>query len=386
MFYTNFDEHITRVYKVVIKNWPLKKFCKPSDIGSRNELEVVINAFRNGAARFKKLTDEEYELWEQGYFQEEMEQLLDEPTGGYDSVTPLVASEDVQNTSGLPSASGTLLDDRATPLVASEDVQNTSGLLSASDTLLDDRAASGTSLPINSASAGAPDELSSMQPSLDPTFSVINMQPAGRKRPALSDEDLRPGAKRVALVATVSSANGAPLSAPKKQRKVRSDKGKKRGPRGGVDVPAVTPDTRACVSNIPIATSVSLPAPPGAPSESAHAVPTPTSAAVFAPNPTVALTRATPTAASFTTGVTASSSSASTSTMTAAATTDPSAATADPSTATALSPALSGPPAPPPVSTAGLPATPLSARSVAPLADATNHSHEASHMSASMCP
>ncbi|KAE9406009.1 hypothetical protein BT96DRAFT_987981 [Gymnopus androsaceus JB14] len=64
MFYTNFEDHITRPYGIVIKNWPLKKFKNPSSIHSQADLSVLWNTFETGATHFYKMNKGEYQEWE----------------------------------------------------------------------------------------------------------------------------------------------------------------------------------------------------------------------------------------------------------------------------------------------------------------------------------
>jgi hypothetical protein len=72
MAYDRFDELITAKYHVVVKNWPLKKFCNPSAVTSGIELELLCNAWQSGATYFQKLTDEEMEAWENDRFSSRM--------------------------------------------------------------------------------------------------------------------------------------------------------------------------------------------------------------------------------------------------------------------------------------------------------------------------
>lgn len=69
MYYHNFDHHITAKYRIVIENWPLTKFCCPGDINSRTEISVLKSAWDSGATRFNKLSDTEFEKWEEECFQ-----------------------------------------------------------------------------------------------------------------------------------------------------------------------------------------------------------------------------------------------------------------------------------------------------------------------------
>lgn len=64
MYYTNFDIKITQKYGVVVEGWPLQKFCSPSDLRSRLELDVLYRAWESGSARFRKLSRDEYIAWD----------------------------------------------------------------------------------------------------------------------------------------------------------------------------------------------------------------------------------------------------------------------------------------------------------------------------------
>ena len=73
MAYDRFDELITRKYHVVVRNWPLKKFCNPSAIASRIELQLLYNSWHSGTTYFEKLTEKEMELWENEQFSSRMD-------------------------------------------------------------------------------------------------------------------------------------------------------------------------------------------------------------------------------------------------------------------------------------------------------------------------
>lgn len=69
MYYTNFDEHITKEYHVLIRNWPLKKFQSPSDITSATELRVLLRSWQSGTTHFYKMnTRTEIDTWEDRYY------------------------------------------------------------------------------------------------------------------------------------------------------------------------------------------------------------------------------------------------------------------------------------------------------------------------------
>ncbi|KAJ2923547.1 hypothetical protein H1R20_g13548, partial [Candolleomyces eurysporus] len=69
MVYSNFDEAITLKHAVVLKGWPLPKFCCPSHLTGCSDLEILFNAWKSGAAHFVKLDDQEYKEWQSQYFQ-----------------------------------------------------------------------------------------------------------------------------------------------------------------------------------------------------------------------------------------------------------------------------------------------------------------------------
>ncbi|KAG1897856.1 uncharacterized protein F5891DRAFT_956561 [Suillus fuscotomentosus] len=48
MYYVNFNDNIISKHHIVLKNWPLSKFCCPGDISSLNELKVLFYAFDTG--------------------------------------------------------------------------------------------------------------------------------------------------------------------------------------------------------------------------------------------------------------------------------------------------------------------------------------------------
>ncbi|THV02223.1 hypothetical protein K435DRAFT_620800, partial [Dendrothele bispora CBS 962.96] len=68
MYYVNFADKITRVHRIVVKNWPLEKFINPSSLGSMIEVELLLNAWNSGTTYFYKLTTSEYEDWEKAGF------------------------------------------------------------------------------------------------------------------------------------------------------------------------------------------------------------------------------------------------------------------------------------------------------------------------------
>lgn len=75
MYYTNFDKNITKRYRIIVENWPLKKFISPSDIGTSHELNVLLNAWQSKTTTFRKLEGVEWEEWEREFDDRDSEAL-----------------------------------------------------------------------------------------------------------------------------------------------------------------------------------------------------------------------------------------------------------------------------------------------------------------------
>ncbi|KAK7678105.1 hypothetical protein QCA50_018898 [Cerrena zonata] len=63
MHYANFENQITKRFAVVCEGWPLSQFESPHHLHSLPQLEILYNAWVNGAARFHKLTAKEHAIW-----------------------------------------------------------------------------------------------------------------------------------------------------------------------------------------------------------------------------------------------------------------------------------------------------------------------------------
>lgn len=116
MAYKNFDEKITSKYGVVIEGWPLAKFRGPGDISSKVELRVLYQAWESDAARFRRMSDEEFKQWDAARF----DQALAITTGNHDG-TP---QDDTQGNTFEPSSAdaitpSTTPGDLTSPLMAS---------------------------------------------------------------------------------------------------------------------------------------------------------------------------------------------------------------------------------------------------------------------------
>ncbi|KZT09188.1 uncharacterized protein LAESUDRAFT_712312 [Laetiporus sulphureus 93-53] len=66
---------MTAKYHLTIVNYPLKKFCCPSDVGSKTELELLLRAWESGAMYWKYLSNEEFEQWQTARFNAKMTEM-----------------------------------------------------------------------------------------------------------------------------------------------------------------------------------------------------------------------------------------------------------------------------------------------------------------------
>ncbi|KAH7904201.1 hypothetical protein BJ138DRAFT_1239951 [Hygrophoropsis aurantiaca] len=174
MYYVNFDENITAKYRVLVENWPLPKFCNPGSIGSNVELKVLYNAWQSGATYFRKMTQDEFRRWEAGQA-EQVERREVEP------------EERVERRGAEPEEGSNGVDEHA-----------------------------------HSNDTGHPAPLASALNSVSPYANPSTFTSTSRKRTHEPYQD---------YVMTISGASGMEVQVPKKARKVRSDKGTKKGPR-----------------------------------------------------------------------------------------------------------------------------------------------------------
>ena len=94
MEYDRFNELITARHQIVVKNWPLKKFCNPSNITSRIKLELLYNTWQSGVTYFQKLTDQEMEAWEIDQFSSRID-FMSPPAEPAPVVTPTQTPADM---------------------------------------------------------------------------------------------------------------------------------------------------------------------------------------------------------------------------------------------------------------------------------------------------
>jgi hypothetical protein len=77
MIYSNFDDNITAKWRLVIEGWPLKRFCNPSDISTRNEVQLLMHAWQSGTAHFWRLDDEEWEAWQTARIKAVLDEMVE---------------------------------------------------------------------------------------------------------------------------------------------------------------------------------------------------------------------------------------------------------------------------------------------------------------------
>ena len=89
MQYDRFDDLITHKYGIVVKNWPLNRFCNPSAVATRIELELLLNSWESGATRFQQLSKDEMRAWENERFSSKLTMMSLSPPSTPTSVPPL---------------------------------------------------------------------------------------------------------------------------------------------------------------------------------------------------------------------------------------------------------------------------------------------------------
>jgi hypothetical protein len=94
MFYQNFDNNITAKWGIVIRNWPLPKLCSPSDVGSRNEVRVLYQAWESGTTYFQKMTEDEFNEWEDNRFKDALDQMVMQDDGEDNNIDNNIDGED----------------------------------------------------------------------------------------------------------------------------------------------------------------------------------------------------------------------------------------------------------------------------------------------------
>jgi hypothetical protein len=211
MNYQNFEDGITDKFGVVLENWPLKTFCSPSDIKSRNEVKVLFHAWDSGATRFRKMPVAEWKEWQEKQFQQALgcsETVEDDGDGDGDG-----------NDDGDGDGDG----DQRPP-------GNHNGMTAG----VDQRSEPGTTAfwPIDP----------TLQMTTDPaptnvttasTLAIATTSSAsdGERHGGHKGKKRRREPLTDFINSTVTSSTGAPVILSKKPRKERSDKGVKRGPR-----------------------------------------------------------------------------------------------------------------------------------------------------------
>jgi hypothetical protein len=63
MHYVGFDEAITLKYGLILEHWPLPSFRSPANLTIMNDIRILLNAFKSGATKFRKLSNDEYEAF-----------------------------------------------------------------------------------------------------------------------------------------------------------------------------------------------------------------------------------------------------------------------------------------------------------------------------------
>lgn len=200
MNYVNFEDAFTRKHGIVVEGWPLREFRNPSEIKTIHEVKTLYNAWKSGAARFRKLTQEDWDKWMENDFQKKLREQEEDENAWVD-----MDEEDGETEGGRPARS---------------DTQGSTALPQQADTgsTLDNN----TSESVITTSSGIADsELSNKRPADGPVPGASQPKKKTKTTAApLGD-----------IINTVGGSSGTVNLPAKKERKKRSDAGIKRGPR-----------------------------------------------------------------------------------------------------------------------------------------------------------
>lgn len=223
MYYTNFPDKVTAKYRIVIDHWPLKRFCSPADLSTKNEVEVLLQAWTTGSARFRRLNDKEWEQWHL----DRVEALTEEQAAAANSRAEEMEDDDMEGGSGESDHPRRITTDthNAGPESFSHFLPYlTSSPPTSSLERVDITQPLFTPSPEDAATSA----------DTTPSISFIHHTTAtgSRKRQRVPDNN-GPPKRKVSAVNTMTFVDGTSGDSvvSKPQRKPRSDKGVKRGPR-----------------------------------------------------------------------------------------------------------------------------------------------------------
>ena len=77
MYYSGFPEKITRKWKILLEGWPLNTFSSLLQLMTKNEVEVLYNAWKTGTVKFHRLSDDEWKEWDVAWFQSVLGMMMD---------------------------------------------------------------------------------------------------------------------------------------------------------------------------------------------------------------------------------------------------------------------------------------------------------------------
>src|SRR5277367_610883 len=207
MNYANFEGAITEKHGIIIENWPLKTFCCPSDIKSRNEVKVLLHAWESGITHFRLMSAQEWEGWSEARFQQALEKMSDTSPGATENATPSATEDNVLSSTAVPSSE--VLQHNATDPVTPP---TQASMTTSTSPQLPDPTPNSTNDMASSSSAPS----ANTQP---PGIST-NERRSKKRKPVASDNFMNTTA--------VTTVSGTAIVMSRKTRKTRSDKGVKR--------------------------------------------------------------------------------------------------------------------------------------------------------------
>ena len=219
MYYENFSKHITSKWQVVLEGWPFTKFISLSSLVTKNEVEILFNAWKTGTAKFCRLSDVEWQSWDNACFQDMLDINVHDVEDNMDDIVVenrILATDNTTSAPTLPtnSAPTPSTNSAPTPSTKSAPTPPTSSapLLLASPSNL-------INIPLSSASAA------------HGTSFIVNMAGDTGKAPRKAQCDKGQAHKPCSELASVTTVEATRIKVLKKPHKSCSDKGLKRGMR-----------------------------------------------------------------------------------------------------------------------------------------------------------
>src|SRR5882724_3286694 len=107
MYYSGFPEKITGKWKILLEGWPLNTFSSLLQLMTKNEVEVLYNAWKTGTAKFHCLSDDGWKEWDAGWFQSVLGMMI-RSQNDEDNMNGTTTLSAAHGNDDMPSSSSTI--------------------------------------------------------------------------------------------------------------------------------------------------------------------------------------------------------------------------------------------------------------------------------------